>query len=648
MVPIIGIEQCVKVHKHAFNLYPTYTYIRLASAQELWLIGVQFSKEIHAVMLLPCLFSAVLLLSPWTTLGQFPATCNNPESLQTKTCCPNNCGGPTRGSCENITAQVAAQWELADPVITNILKRAPDLPQKGTADARYLWPTVVFERICVCTGHFWGGDCTECNFGWTGDDCNTQKTPVVRKSFARITTEEKQVFINAIRDLKKETDHWSVVIVEEPKNYSSGIVKLQNISAYDFLVYVHYYAGRDTASSCVAYNGAMVDFAHSGPAFPLWHRHFVLLFEREVQRITSNASFGLPYWQWDEHDTSPFAPEYFGVPGSVNGPAVTVTGNLVNPDDWHTVCDIAHWFQTLNCSEYWKICNPAADLAARRPVERGNPPVVIYLPHRFEVQMALAANSYDAVDSTGKFSRTSPRQSFRMRLEGRIAICSAAKCAYPESPLDAVIFRMHNQPHMWVGGQMIETTTSANDPTFYIHHSNVDRVVESWIQRFAKGNSNPLFLPVYVPVSGGHPGHNRDDYMVPFFPLVKASDGYRIAEELGYTYDELIPADIQDYDIPNCNEVIDVGTCPICDANGTCINCTSETCLNLGLRLNSVDVNYTFFRLELGLGLGLGLPLLIAVAAVIFLALLLIVCIFHHQGPSSYSAPCSEKSSEKQ
>lgn len=611
-------------------------------------------------MLLPSgLVCAVLLLSLWSASGQFPATCNNPESLETKTCCPNNCGGPTRGSCENITAQVADQWQRADPVITNILKQAPDLPQKGAADARYLWPTAVFERVCVCKDNFWGGDCSECNFGWTGEDCNTKKTPVIRKSFAHITKEEKQAFINAIRDLKTETNHWSVAIVEEPVNYTSGTVKLQNVSAYDFLVYVHYYAGRDTSPPCVAYNGAMVDFAHSGPVFPVWHRHLALLFEREIQRITGNSSFGLPYWQWEERDVSPFVPEYFGVPGSVAGPTnVNVTGLLVNPNDWNTVCDIAHWYRNplhaLNCSEYWKVCNPAEDLAARRPIERGDPPVDIYLPHKVEVQIALAANSYDAVDSTGKFSRTSPRKSFRMRLEGRIAICSAAKCAYPQSPLSTVIFRVHNMPHMWVGGQMVETTTSANDPTFFIHHSNVDRILESWFQRFANGHSNPMFLPAYIPVSGAHPGHNRDDYMVPFFPLAKASDRYRIAEEMGYMYDELIPADIQDHEIPNCDEVIPNGSCPICDANGTCINCTSQNCFDLGVSVSVsvsvVDVTRSFLPLELELGLGLGIPLLVAVAIAIFLAILLTYCIlFQEPARASYSTlGDTRKPSEKE
>ena len=52
---------------------------------------------------------------------------------------------------------------------------------------------------------------------------------------------------------------------------------------------------------------------------------------------------------------------------------------------------------------------------------------------------------------------------------------------------------------------------------------------------------------------------------------------YRVAENWGYTYDELIVADIQDINIPDCSSVTASGSCPICDANNTCINCTNET-----------------------------------------------------------------------
>ena len=40
------------------------------------------------------------------------------------------------------------------------------------------------------------------------------------------------------------------------------------------------------------------DFNHQGPNFPLWHRAFVLMFERELQKIAKDDNFTIPYWDW--------------------------------------------------------------------------------------------------------------------------------------------------------------------------------------------------------------------------------------------------------------------------------------------------------------------------------------------------------------
>ena len=138
-----------------------------------------------------------------------------------------------RGNCENITNLVVAQAKRSNSTILNLLRNAPNTPQKNTADVRYLWPSVVFEKICMCHKHFGGVDCNECNFGWTGPDCSMRKTPVVRKSFARLTEGEQKTFVSATQQLKNELGVWSVV-VEEPPTYSTGHVTLQNISTYDF------------------------------------------------------------------------------------------------------------------------------------------------------------------------------------------------------------------------------------------------------------------------------------------------------------------------------------------------------------------------------------------------------------------------------
>ena len=575
--------------------------------------------------MVPLLQLAVILsLTSRLTVGQFPAICNTPENLETKTCCPDNCGGEAKGKCESVVEPAMIQSENANATIVNILRDAPNIQGKGTADARFLWPTVVFENICICEENYWGVSCGECNFGWTGSDCNTRKTPVVRKSFARLTKEEKQTFIDATKELKQEMGFWSVV-VGEPANYSSGNVILQDVSTYNFFIYLHDYVARDEYCEI----GGDIDFAHAGPVFPVWHRRYILTVEREFQRITGNESFGFPYWQWEQNDKSMFTEEYYGVPSNLIGPAINVMGDIINPEDWHTICDITYQIDAT-CAEAWRPCNPAADLANRNPLQRGG--ISPYLPNVVEVIIALAAPSYDAPDVNGQYSRDDPRTSFRSRLEGWNGICSAAVCIYTETPRAVFSARVHNEVHVWMGGQMDDVPAAVNDPMFNLHHCNVDRILESWMQRFAGRETSQNLLPAYVPVSDSHPGHNRDDFMVPFFPLITPGEQYRVSEEWGYVYDELIPALLRDDEIPNCEDIGIPDTCPICDADGACINCTTEQCpppntipeflSPESLSPGSDDEDTT--AIELGLGLGLGLPLLIAIIIITFLVILIL------------------------
>ncbi len=118
-----------------------------------------------------------------------------------------------------------------------------------------------------------------------------------RKSFNRLTIAEKQTLINATRDLKKEMGYWSV-IVGEPSNYMSGTVTLENVSTYNLFIYLHDYVTRDDDVCTKQVNkNVSIDFVHSGPVFPVWHRHYILLLEKEFQRITGNVSFAGVYRQ---------------------------------------------------------------------------------------------------------------------------------------------------------------------------------------------------------------------------------------------------------------------------------------------------------------------------------------------------------------
>ena len=135
------------------------------------------------------------------------------------------------------------------------------------------------------------------------------------------------------------------------------------------------YAAYILVSVCTKYvnDNTIVDFAHSGPVFPVWHQCYLLIVEKEFQRITNNDPFGFSYWQWEENDRSPFSTEYYGIPSNVYSPdGFNVMGQVINPHAWNTVCDILYWLNgSRNCSDYWRPCNPADDLDARRPLQQG-------------------------------------------------------------------------------------------------------------------------------------------------------------------------------------------------------------------------------------------------------------------------------------
>ena len=284
---------------------------------------------------------------------------------------------------------------------------------------------------------------------------------------------------------------------------------------------------------------------------------------------------------------------YFEVPSNNPNETVDVRGSLF--DDWYTICDRGYHEPNLpDCSSYWQVCNPENDKNANKRLQRGGGNRPGYLPNLAEVMIAIAPPSYDAPNANGDYLIDSPRASFRSRLEGWNRICSAEQCVGDPVKKES---HMHNVVHLWIGGHMLDVPSAVNDPIFSIHHCNIDRIFESWIKRFT--GAKPL--PGYEPMSGGHPGHNKNDFMVPFFPLIEVGQQYKPAEEWGYKYDNLVDALIEDDTIADCSNTY----CPVCDASGTCINCTSQTTCPAPEGDNgSIGLNFGFA--------GFFLPLLLA------------------------------------
>ncbi|CAJ0948738.1 unnamed protein product, partial [Mesorhabditis belari] len=161
--------------------------------------------------------------------------------------------------------------------------------------------------------------------------------------------------------------------------------------------------------------------AHSGPAFLAWHREFIKEVEFELRRI--DPDIYIPYWDSAlesrlprPQDSSFFSAELMGT-GSGN----VVEGPFAN---WRTI--------------------------ENQPLRRA------------------------AGGSGNPFTDRDINYILQQPTITNVLAFSAAQERCPYRPDFNCLEYTHGNVHLWVGGHMFDQMTSANDPIFYLHHSNID------------------------------------------------------------------------------------------------------------------------------------------------------------------------------
>ncbi|MCA9934694.1 MAG: tyrosinase family protein [Anaerolineales bacterium] len=315
----------------------------------------------------------------------------------------------------------------------------------------------------------------------------------IRKSVTNLTAVEKTQFINGVKLLKTR-----------PALTLPGVT-LTATNAYDSFVEMH---NLSMSNLTPPGNATGRNAAHQGPAFLPWHREFILRFEQQLQAALGDNNFGLPYWDWaaDSVLDDPSDPDrqamvvWRDILGGNGNPA---QGNHVTTGPFaHDPAD----------STSWTIFNSPADPGPFLKREMGRDVDAPTLPTQNDVNAALQINVYDS----SPWDRTVASNSFRNQFEGW------------RPPLG-----LHNRVHVWIGGSM-SPGTSPNDPAFFLHHCNVDRIWALWQAchpgvPYAPGDS----------VADAPAGHRLNDRM---FPWTTSSD-HRISDlldisALGYSYDD--------------------------------------------------------------------------------------------------------------
>lgn len=216
-----------------------------------------------------------------------------------------------------------------------------------------------------------------------------------RKEFRNLSSTERDRYFAALRALKTEM-----------RSTSSG-----SVSTYDLLVNIHI-----TNASWV----------HGFANFFSWHRRYLREVERHMQRVMSDTTIMIPYWQWTLDSQVPEASPIFRSTNFGGNGGCLTSGPLAN----------------------WRPRFPSTHCLSRR-FDAGN-----------------SLSSWDGPELINAIIATSSTyNSIRDQIEGG----------------------SHASVHVNIGGDM-SAMQSPNDPIFWSHHAFIDKIWDDWQKRNSWSN----------------------------------------------------------------------------------------------------------------------------------------------------------------
>lgn len=335
----------------------------------------------------------------------------------------------------------------------------------------------------------------------------------VRKNVKDLSSAEKRDYVNAVLKAKSTPD---------PAN--------PGLNYYDAFVRIHLDAFRCTNGWNQGNNWAGA--AHHSPTFLPWHRELLAKYEAMLRQVSGKPSLALPYWDWTDPAStkSVFSPDFMGGNGDPSQ-GYAVTDGPFRKGAW-----------TLN------VRDPGGALASLgtnvAPVQRhlvrnfgafagGR----IELPTLAQVNSAVHVHGFDTVPFNAQSKLT---KSFRNTVEGfRQALPAACIQGYlQQNSAPGAAHDLHNGVHIYVGGiwqqgkqnlqGSITYDTSPNDPVFWLHHANIDRL---WAAQEIAQREH------YAPQEGAAVGWNGNDTMWPWHD--RTINSWLNTFRNGYRYESL-------------------------------------------------------------------------------------------------------------
>ncbi|MFT4535681.1 MAG: tyrosinase [Saprospiraceae bacterium] len=326
----------------------------------------------------------------------------------------------------------------------------------------------------------------------------------IRKNAKDLTEQERSDYVNAILTLKATPSPFS-----------------DTLSYYDSFVRFHQMAVEKT--KCTGFG-----VAHMNPAFPAWHRKMLIMYEDALSEVSGKA-IALPYWDWTDQASTDgtFATNLMGGNGDPSDEYALNDGPF-RKDNWQVnLFTISANYIGLN-PHPWIVRNFAATIFGSDKY----PGYPVSLPTTAEVDNCLSISTYD-MSPWDCSNDNLPNTSFRFCLEGFTdGNCPGLQATHnighdwiagffeiPVSQIEMIPTAAFNTfcgeimrdtvPNNVRVGSMEPLDVSPNDPAFFMHHCNVDRLYADWQEigdNFDK----------YEPVSGAPEGYNLNDNMYPY------------------------------------------------------------------------------------------------------------------------------------
>lgn len=270
-----------------------------------------------------------------------------------------------------------------------------------------------------------------------------------------------------------------------------------SINAYDYFAKIHWEAlnpemvMNKQQARLSTKNENQVHVAHSSPGFFVWHREFLRRVEAELRKSTNNPYYTLPYWDWTDTEANNivFNNNFMGGNGTPSQ-NFELIGSAFGRTNGKFLVKYQPGFD-----------NPLAVLGDTTIyLQRAFGLAGSALPTTAEIDTAFNIPTYDVYPWNAEI--TPAARSFRQYVEGFRPIQGVSPTVIGN--------KIHGRVHVFVNGNLV-SDASPNDPLFFLHHANVDRLHAEWQDRWGIYNFPQTWEDTTHNVT-----HTWDEMMHPF------------------------------------------------------------------------------------------------------------------------------------